>query len=286
VAAVVAGVAGTPSQGVSAGPSVVATFAKNLGPGATSPDIKRLQQLLNSDPDTKIASSGIGSPGKETNYYGALTVLAVQKFQKKYGLASEGTPSTTGYGALGPKTRAALEERFGGMTAGAPETVSPAPSVVSASPSAPVQMPVVVLTAALARGKTHTDVKALQQVLNSDPATQITSSGVGSPGNETDYYGALTEKAVQKFQEKYGLAQAGDPGYGSVGPKTRAKINELASAPKQAQPAEMVTPPAAAPAGAVPSGSGNEDAKAAIEKQIQDALKKIKEISAQIQKAS
>ncbi len=46
-------------------------------------------------------------------------------------------------------------------------------------------------------------------------------------GLVTGYFGPLTEKAIEKFQEKYNIADSGDPGYGFVGPKTRAKINEF-----------------------------------------------------------
>ena len=85
-----------------------------------------------------------------------------------------------------------------------------------------------VFAKALKTGSTNTDVKKLQLILNSDSDTQIASSGVGSPGQETNYYGSLTRKAVEKFQVKYGIAKSGDEGYGTVGPKTRAKLNELA----------------------------------------------------------
>ena len=71
------------------------------------------------------------------------------------------------------------------------------------------------------------DVKRLQQLLNSDSDTKIAESGIGSFGNETEYFGSLTEKAVQKFQTKYNIAKSGDSGYGYVGPKTRAKLNEV-----------------------------------------------------------
>lgn len=71
------------------------------------------------------------------------------------------------------------------------------------------------------------DVRTLQRVLNKDPDTRVASSGVGSAGNESTYFGAATSAAVKKFQVKYGLAKAGDAGYGYVGPKTRAKINTL-----------------------------------------------------------
>ncbi|OHB09803.1 MAG: hypothetical protein A3H52_00355 [Candidatus Zambryskibacteria bacterium RIFCSPLOWO2_02_FULL_39_26] len=76
-------------------------------------------------------------------------------------------------------------------------------------------------------GSTGADVKNLQKVLNSDSDTQIASSGVGSPGNETTYFGSLTRTAIQKFQVKYGIAGPGAPGYGVFGPKTRAKMAEV-----------------------------------------------------------
>lgn len=85
-----------------------------------------------------------------------------------------------------------------------------------------------VFTKGFAKGASHPDIKRLQQLLNSDPDTMIAKSGVGSPGNETDYFGSLTEKAVQKFQMKHGVvSSSSDPGYGYLGPKTRAKLNQV-----------------------------------------------------------
>lgn len=84
-------------------------------------------------------------------------------------------------------------------------------------------------TTALTRGMTNDMVRALQVILNSDPDTRVASSGAGSPGNESRYFGAATAKAVGAFQVKWGIAAPGNPGFGNVGPKTRVKLNELAA---------------------------------------------------------
>ncbi|HEV3245287.1 MAG TPA: FG-GAP-like repeat-containing protein [Candidatus Paceibacterota bacterium] len=80
--------------------------------GSMNAQVPILQKMLNSDPGTVIAISGAGSPGEETSYFGTLTQVAVQKFQTKYGVVSSGTPATTGYGAVGPRTRAKLNALY------------------------------------------------------------------------------------------------------------------------------------------------------------------------------
>jgi len=76
-------------------------------------------------------------------------------------------------------------------------------------------------------GSVGEDVKTLQMILNKDVATQVAVSGAGSPGLETTRFGPMTKTAVQKFQQKYGIAKLGNPAFGTVGPATRAKLNEL-----------------------------------------------------------
>ena len=82
-------------------------------------------------------------------------------------------------------------------------------------------------------GSRHDEVKNLQTLLNFLGLT-VASQGPGSIGQETDFFGALTASAVKKFQAKYGIEQVG-----FIGPKTRAKLNELSegeSIPAPSQP--------------------------------------------------
>lgn len=53
------------------------------------------------------------------------------------------------------------------------------------------------------------EVKKLQRFLNSKPETQISSSGVGSPGYETGRYAYATQDAVKRFQALNGLPVTG-----------------------------------------------------------------------------
>ena len=205
------------SQGVSSA-AVSAVFSRGIGNGAKGEDVKRLQVLLNSDPDTKVSASGAGSPGSETETFGPATESAVKKFQEKYGIAG---PGSEGFGFVGPKTRAKIEEVFGATGVPAATVASPSPVAASVSP---------VFTGTLSQGMENADVKRLQVLLNSDPDTRIASSGVGSAGNETNYFGPATEAAVKKFQAKYGIVSSGAPattGYGVIGPATRAKLQEV-----------------------------------------------------------
>jgi len=97
------------------------TFISNLKQGDSGPAVLALQKLLNNDSDTRIAQSGIGSPGQETNYFGALTKSAVIRFQEKYRsevLTPAGLSSGTGY--VGAMTIAKLNSLIKSATAYVP----------------------------------------------------------------------------------------------------------------------------------------------------------------------
>src|SRR3989338_3926208 len=83
---------GTPTGGTG-GTVGSYVFNTNLTMGSKGVDVTNLQKVLNSDADTIVAASGVGSAGNESSYFGALTKSAVIKFQKKYGITpAEPTP--------------------------------------------------------------------------------------------------------------------------------------------------------------------------------------------------
>jgi hypothetical protein len=91
-----------------------ASFVKILSFGQINGDIKKLQIFLNQDPATRVARSGPGSPGKETNIFGWNTRAAVIKFQEKY--AKEILSPwklTRGTGLVGPTTLKKINELIG-----------------------------------------------------------------------------------------------------------------------------------------------------------------------------
>jgi len=71
-------------------------------------------------------------------------------------------------------------------------------------------------------GDSGGEVMQIQQFLNSHGA-QVAASGAGSPGNETSYFGALTQAAVSSFQAANGIT----PTAGYWGPITRARANSM-----------------------------------------------------------
>lgn len=82
------------------------TWTRDLSSGSTGADVMSLQKFLNSDADTRVAATGAGSMGMETEYYGPATAAAVSKFQVKYRaeiLSPAGLVNPTGY--FGPSTR-------------------------------------------------------------------------------------------------------------------------------------------------------------------------------------
>ncbi len=86
------------------------------------------------------------------------------------------------------------------------------------------------LTQNLVLGTISPEVKALQILLNTHGYV-LTTSGPGSPGQETDKFGSLTRAAIKKFQcEKLQICSGNEAttGYGIVNPATRTALLALA----------------------------------------------------------
>lgn len=84
------------------------------------------------------------------------------------------------------------------------------------------------IKAQLKLGSVGPEVLILQKKLNQSPDTEVASTGLGSKGNETDRFGALTKEAVIKFQLKYNIISSrNDPFAGVVGPNTRGRLNGI-----------------------------------------------------------
>jgi hypothetical protein len=107
-------VAALQSQAGQSGSSAAAgvcpyTWTRDLAVGATGADVMKLQQSLNADVDTRVAASGVGSVGMETEYFGPATAAAVSKFQVKYRadiLSPANLVNPTGY--FGASSRAKM----------------------------------------------------------------------------------------------------------------------------------------------------------------------------------
>jgi len=88
-----------------------------------------------------------------------------------------------------------------------------------------------VISGNLRVGDVGQEVHSLQRALNRIPGLQVASSGPGSPGQETSFFGRQTQRAVIRFQEMYAdeiLSPLGlNRGTGVVGERTRSKLNLL-----------------------------------------------------------
>jgi hypothetical protein len=89
-------------------------FTQDLYLGVTSPEVQCLQEYLNSA-GFKVAASGPGSSGNETDYFGTLTQAAVIKWQE-----ANGVSPAAGY--FGPISRAAYEKIVSGQSLSSPQS--------------------------------------------------------------------------------------------------------------------------------------------------------------------
>lgn len=104
-------------------------------------------------------------------------------------------------------------------------------------------------TTTMKMGSKGAEVMELQKVLNAAGFT-VSTTGAGSPGNETTYFGAKTKAAVMKWQASVGLTADG-----IVGAMSRAKLN--ATAPSTTLPAGCTSTAGYSPTTGVKCDSGS-----------------------------
>ena len=76
------------------------SLTKNLSYASRGAEVIKLQQFL--------ISQKLLPAGSATGFFGKGTQSAVQSYQRAHNIVSSGIPTTTGYGAVGKKTRAAI----------------------------------------------------------------------------------------------------------------------------------------------------------------------------------
>jgi peptidoglycan hydrolase-like protein with peptidoglycan-binding domain len=106
-------------------------FDRSLSLGAQGEDVRQLQIILNKDPLTRVALSGPGSVGNETNYFGHMTRAAVIKFQELYApevLFPIGLYKGTGF--IGQYTLSKLNNFSQNTGLGSPVDSNPVSSIV------------------------------------------------------------------------------------------------------------------------------------------------------------
>lgn len=198
------------------------TLTRILQKGSIGTDVKCVKAFLNTNPSTKVAVSGPGSPGNETIYYGSLTMAAVKKFQAIHG--------TGVLGIVGLKTGAKINQLLTGVAT--PLTITnKTPTPTSTSTTTPTRIPtstskpIIIVSGPFKRdlsfGNKGEDVTALQNFLKSQ------GSAIYPEGVVDGYFGEETKKGVQRFQVKYGLSKPGAVGFGVFGPETRSKANSI-----------------------------------------------------------
>ncbi|TCO74595.1 peptidoglycan-binding domain-containing protein [Marinisporobacter balticus] len=136
-------------------------------------DIQVIQEALKKDGSLNLS--------KTTTYFGPITEKAVEKFQKKYELKSDGI-----VGKATVEKMTALNLFDGNIK---PTNYTFSKNVYKL-------------------GMNHSDMKVLQDVLKKD--------GVFKNNHTTTYFGPITEKAVKTFQNKYGLKADGIIGKSTI----------------------------------------------------------------------
>lgn len=121
------------------------TITSTLDFGDRGANVTSLQQYLAMD-------STIYPEGLVTGYFGSLTESAVERFQCRQNIVCAGTPESTGYGRVGPRTLAALNAAItGGSVSDSSAPIMSRPVISTTTGSATIMW----TSNELARGTVH-----------------------------------------------------------------------------------------------------------------------------------
>lgn len=192
-----------------AGATLGIALSRALHRGLAGDDISSLQTFL--------ITEGYLATGNSTGFFGPLTEAAVQKLQCALGIVCSGSPSSTGYGVVGPKTATAIGTSITHTAQPTQTQTTPAPArVQTVKPAVKhITVPDVAITHTLQFGDHGSDVAAVQNVL--------IQYGYLQAGDDTGVFDSKTTEAVSAFQCAKNIVCSGSPlttGYGSVGPST------------------------------------------------------------------
>lgn len=84
-----------------------AAITQTLATGSSGSEVRELQTFL-------AADATLYPEGLVTGYYGTLTQRAVERYQCTSNIVCSGTPATTGYGSVGPRTMASINAHMSG----------------------------------------------------------------------------------------------------------------------------------------------------------------------------
>ena len=158
-------------------------IGRTLKVGSSGDDVKNLQQFLATDPS-------IYPEGMVTGYYGALTQKAVERWQIKYNIVSSGTPETTGFGVVGPRTAAAIALLCSGVPSG-PGPSAPVGGFIQISPvtgNAPLMVNV---------------VANINTTKSCSAATYVLDFGDGSQSQQIPLQGGGCQQLSQTYRHQY-----------------------------------------------------------------------------------
>jgi len=101
----------TPASTPASSNIICPTLIRTLALGDSGTDVANLQGFLAQNPLIYPEQS-------VTGYFSMYTQDAVQRWQSAYGIVSSGDPASTGYGVVGPRTRAAILASCANSTSG------------------------------------------------------------------------------------------------------------------------------------------------------------------------